>query len=367
MRLRGIAALVAGCFLFVTGCSGESGAESSTTTRPPRIMQADANGAVVFDPVTMTITGFDRTRGQLWQDRELAETVSGVVCLARCPEAVISTATGSGDGRATGEPGTALYRFAEHGRTSFPLSGSRDVRVLTAASPEDAVVEERDPDGRTHLRIIRPAGSERVAVPYSDYGWVMSPEGNTALAFTTQRDPRQGRLLRFTREPGGWKPDGTGLEWGTVSDACLAGRGETALVTGPQAALVREMSERRPLEPSLAEAAECALGTSAAALVMRSMDMRGGFRTVVHGVGPDGRSAWRREFATEAGVTAHPTRPYIGVSDGRTFTLLDAEGEVARSTDGVATARFVADGQLVAVTSDGDVKWMPAEPAGLAR
>ncbi|MER6826950.1 hypothetical protein ABT352_13280 [Streptosporangium sp. NPDC000563] len=323
--------------------------------------------------MTMTITGFDRVRGRVWQDRELAETVSGVVCLDRCPAAVISTAAGGGAGQAEGtssapdEPDGAPYRFTERGRSSFPLSGSREVRVLTAASPEDAVVEERDPDGRTHLRIVRPAGSERVAVPYSDYGWAMSPDGKAALAFTTQRDPKQGRLLRFTRDVDGWKPDGAGLEWGTVSDVCLAGRGETALVTGARAALVRGMSERRPLEPALAHAAECALGTSAAALVMRSMDMQGGFRTVVHGLGPDGLSTWKRELATEAGVTAHPTRPYIGVSDGRTFTLLDAEGEVARSTDGVATARFVADGELVVVTSDGDVKWMPNEPADLAQ
>ncbi|GAA3798409.1 hypothetical protein GCM10022226_17180 [Sphaerisporangium flaviroseum] len=371
MRVREAAAFVTGLVALVTGCSlgtgGEGPSVTSTAPRPPRVLHADAGGAVVFDPAAATISGVDRVRGRIWQDREISETATDIMCLARCPAVVVSTSQAeippSPAVDASRDGAAAPFQLTAQGRAPFPVSGT--ARVLTAVSPGDTVVEEVA-GGRTWITIVRPGGRERIAVPHSGYRWVEAADRSAALAFSTRPDARDGRLLRFAREPDGWKQVGEGLQWGPITDACLAGHGETALVTGAETALVRWSSGRVPVDRALAEAGECALGTGVAALISRAVSVQGDHRTVVYGLDPTGRSTWRREFAAEVGVTAHPSEPYLGISDGRTFALVDARGETVWTRDAVTAARFTSDGQLVVVAPDGEVRWLPADLIGKA-
>ncbi|MFD1539975.1 hypothetical protein [Nonomuraea guangzhouensis] len=379
MRLSGALVLAMSIAMLITGCSSGRGGEGATgpveVSRPPRVLDANGGGALVFDPMTATISGFDRVHGRVWRDREIAKTATDIVCLAQCPAVVVSTGIAAGrpspveggKGTAAAVPEVSPFRLTERGPAPFPVSSLPGARVLTAVSPDDAVVEEVGADGRTWIKIIRPDGKgERRQVPYSGYQWVESANGSAALAFTGQPNAKNARLLRFIREADGWQPVGRGTAWGSVSNACIAGDGETVLVIGPETILMRGTSDRRRVEPAPPEARECALGTSAAALVSRAMSSRGESRTIVYGVGLDGRLSWQREISAEAGVTVHPTKPYVGISDGKTFVLVDGHGRTVWRRDGVATARFTADGQLVVVTPDKRVAWLPADLIGQA-
>ncbi|MCG5219679.1 hypothetical protein [Streptosporangium sp. KLBMP 9127] len=357
MNLRGLAALVACLTCFVAACStvpGEGSGQSSAE-RAPRILRADSDGAVVFDPGQATVNGFARAGALVWRNTSIADTAIDIVCLARCPATVVSTeaAPGQPSGQAAPDP----FRLTERGTEAFPVSKVPGSRVLTALSPRDAVVEERT-GGRTWIRIIRPGGEERIKVPHSGNQWVESADRSAAIAFPGQPG---GRMLRFKRDADGWKTAGGSVEPGIVDSVCVADRGERSLVVGQETTLVRETSERVRVDAALAEARECALGEQTAALVARATNDQGRFRTVVHGLSPDGRQAWRREFAAEAGVTAHPAEPYLGITHDRTFVLVDGSGRTVWQRDAVAAARFTPDGQLVVVSPDGTVSWLPAD------
>lgn len=360
MRLRGFAALaacLAGCLAACSTVSG-AGAGTSTGERAPRILRADGDGAVVFDPGQATISGFVRTGAQVWRNAAIAETATDIVCLARCPATVVST--DAAPGQVAGQETPAPFRLTERGSDAFPVSGVPGARVLTGLSPRDAVVEERTGD-RTWIRIVRPGGEKRIEVPHSGHRWVESADRSAAIAFTGRPG---ARMLRFTRDADGWKAAGGSAEPGSVGEVCVAGRGERSLVIGQETALVRGTSERVRVDPALAQARECALGRQAAALVARAVNEQGRFRTVVHGLSPDGRQAWRREIAAEADVTAHPAEPYVGIADGRRFVLVDGSGRTVWRRDAVAAARFTPDGQLVVVSPDGTVAWLPADLMG---
>ncbi|TMR89057.1 hypothetical protein [Nonomuraea basaltis] len=93
MRLRGFAALaacLAGCLAACSTVSG-AGAGQATGERAPRILRADGDGAVVFDPGQATISGFVRTGARVWRNAAIAETATDIVCLARCPATTWST------------------------------------------------------------------------------------------------------------------------------------------------------------------------------------------------------------------------------------------------------------------------------------
>ncbi|MFI7705371.1 hypothetical protein [Nonomuraea sp. NPDC049480] len=354
MRARRTVALAACSFLaLIAGCTSGASVENAgkPPPRPPRILNANGDRALIFDPMMATISGFDRIRGRVWQDREIAKTANDIVCVLQCRAVVVSTGAGAKGG---------LYQVAEQGRSAFPVSGVRDARVLAAVSTDDAVVEETV-GGRTRITLIRSGQRKRLELPHSGYRWVESPDGRAALAFTVQPDVREARLLQFVRDSRGWNPVGNGIPWGPISDACVAGQGDVVLVLGAETTLIRAGNDRRKVDPSLAEARECALGTSAAALVSRATNDRGDFRTVVHGLDMNGRMAWRRDYPSEAGVTAHPNKPYVGIADGRTFTIVDARGQNVWARDGVAAARFTSGGQLVTVSPKGEVTWLSTE------
>jgi hypothetical protein len=86
----------------------------------------------------------------------------------------------------------------------------------------------------------------------------------------------------------------------------------------------------------------------------------GQFRTTVRGLGPDGRTTWRREAGSEAGVTVDPTGENTAVCDGEALTLLDAAGRTVWTRNGVRAARFTPEGELVILTGDDRLQWLPA-------
>ncbi|WP_329091626.1 hypothetical protein [Streptosporangium sp. NBC_01469] len=324
----GVAARRAGIFglvaVLVSGCT--AGAGEAGTSRPLRIMAASGEGAVLFDPATGAMSGHLRSGGRAWQDRESAESGANVTCVARCPDVAVSQTP------ADERPAMAPFLLTGKGRSPFAVSAAERAHVLSARSVTDAVVEEADGSGHSWIRVARPGGTDRVKAGHRGYQWVESTDGNVGFAFPWRAEKPASYLLRFVRGADGWRLSTSAAK--TVAEACVA--------------------------VAIADRGECVTGDRAAAVVTRSMDGQGGFATTVRGLGPDGRIAWRREFATEAGVTAHPTGPSIGISDGDTFTLLDPGGRTVRERSGVMAARFTPQGELVLLSPTGEVEWLPA-------
>ncbi|MDF5757915.1 hypothetical protein [Spongiactinospora sp. TRM90649] len=305
-----------------------AGGEAVMPARPAvRFLGASSTGAVLYDAGTGALSGHDRSGRRVWLDRTSAESVVSVSCLTECPEVAVSQLAS-----AEAAP-MAPFRLGASGRRPFAVSGARHVSVLTARSRSDAVLEETDGEGRTTVRVVRPGRDDRHRTAHADYQWTESADGRTGFAYPWQADdPSAGLLLRFTRDGDGWRR--TTSRATPIAETCVL-----AAVT---------------------EKAECVLGERAAAVVARSTDGRGGYHTTVRGLAPDGRTAWRREFGTEAGVTVHPSLPRAGITDGDLLTVLDTTGRTVWTRRQVAAARFTEDGELAVLAPDGRLDWLPA-------
>ncbi|MEV5895932.1 hypothetical protein [Nonomuraea fuscirosea] len=307
--------------LLTAGC----GPAPVTGPQPVRLLAVSHGGAVLYAPDTGLLTGHGRTGARVWQDRDAAAYGVEVTCLAECPYAAVSQIP------AEEAPPLRPFLLSGTGRAPFPVSPAAHAHVLSARSAEDAVVEETDDAGRTWIRVVRPDGSERLPVTHRGFQWVESTDGTAALAYPWQAGSPQDHLLRFARDADGWRRTAQGP---SLAETCVAA--------------------------AIAAKGECVAGGRAAAVVTRTATGEGRFHTTVIGLRTDGGTAWRRDFAAETGVTAHPGEDVIGFADGGTFTALDSAGDVAWTKGGVLAARFTSGGELVTLTQNGRVEWHPS-------
>lgn len=295
--------------------------------------------------------GFDRARGQVWEDARVAEKSMVLVCHGACPDAISSSVLNN---KGLNDP---PVRLTAKGRAEFPLSRAPHVRVLSARSVTDAVIEEGDAGGRSWLRIVRPRGSTTIKVADRGYRWTESADGKSALAYPEQTTAANGDVLWFARGAGGWQWRRTDKR-GTFDTACLTGDGSTAMLAGARPALLHRDGARTPAGTGLSNALDCTAGRYATALIGRSLRSQGHL-TVVHGLDARGTVRWKRELPIEANVIAHPTAPVVGIADGRSFVLVNSAGKTVWRRDHVRNATFTRDGQLVVVTPAGTVQWLP--------
>jgi hypothetical protein len=347
--------------LLVAGCSAASatpdrdpalpGSPAAAADRLPWFLAADAQGAVVLDKSSGTMRGFDRTQGRVWEDAQAAETSVLLTCHGACPDAISSSVLNP---KGLNAP---PVRLTSKGRTEFGVSRAPHVRVLSARSTTDMVIEEGDAGGRSWLRIERPAGPATINVADRGYRWAESADGTSALAYPQQVTATNGDVLWFSHGPGGWQHRRTGKR-GDFVTACLTGDGSAAVLAGPQPALLLRDGARTPIATGLTNALGCTAGQRATALIGHTIRGRGR-HTVVHGLDARGTVQWTRELAVEANVTAHPTAPVVGIADGRSFALVNSAGKTVWRRDHVRNATFTRDGQLVVVTPAGEVQWLP--------
>jgi hypothetical protein len=344
-----VGAVLLGLGLLLAGCpsAGPATPSDEKPLQAPRFLAVSREGAVIFYPDQGLVQGVDRAGVVRWSDSEMAQRDLTIVCLRACPDALASAGIG--------EPGYPMRRDAA-GATAVAVSSQPHARVLAADSTADAVVEEGDGQ-RFWIRITGPAGTATIPVAAGGYQWTATADGLTALAFNDRVRDGTGTLLWFARGASGWQLTRQQPTNGWVSHACPTGEPATALLAGQAPSLV---SGDERLAAGEHGSSECVAGRHAMALINRSTSGRA-FRTRVQALSPTGRPLWTRNVAAEASVSAHPRLPLVGIGDGRTLDLVDANATTVWSRPGIRAATFSPDGELIAVTDSGTVQWLPVD------
>lgn len=332
------------CVLLVPACS-------ATTSEPPAgepvLVSADSAGAVLMDDKSGSYRGVDRTGREIWSNTEAYAAGAEARCLKQCPDVVLSR--------------FPLVRQIIEGTASAFTADGRALGVLAARSPADVVAVAENSAGGAELHVRRTNG-ERLSrpVPTNEMAWAENPSRTAAVALPRNPDAG-GKVHAFRRDAHGWRLVDDRLSSDGVWDACVAGDGELAVVTGPGAFMITDLRHRRELHTDLGEVAECVLGRQGGAVVRRTMSGDGAKRTEIRGIGTDGRQTWSRDLRAEAQLSAHPDGHVIALVHSGKLELVDSTGRTVSTQDGVASARFTADGELVTVES-GRVRWHRPSP-----
>src|SRR5262245_29011710 len=129
------AALVAAAL--IAGCGSEVPHPAARREAPPPmiILGGDEFGAVILDGRDLTYRGVARDGDVVWQDATTARAAGIVSCLARCPDAAISSSLQSLNSPAAADPPPQLVV----GGQMRPLATSADHKryVLTARGPDE--------------------------------------------------------------------------------------------------------------------------------------------------------------------------------------------------------------------------------------
>lgn len=346
--------LAAGCTAPTTQSDPDPAAQSRRSERF-LLLAATSDGAVALDVAAAKLIGFDRSGARVWTDENGPANGSGVVCLARCPDAIVS-GPGSADGPA---PSPVLITATT--MTPFPVPSAVRQRVLSARSATDAVIEETDAAGSGWLRIIRGHTSERVALPAPGVVWAESPDAKLAVTFPATAAAAKSTITWYAHDGSGWRPTGEQVDRGRLWEACVADGGAVALVTGWDAALLLDRTRRVKLRTDLPAPGECAVGLRSGAVTQRSVDDRGQVRTMIRGIDLDGAQTWTRDYESEALVAVSPSGDHIAIVNDLTLDLIGKTGKGTRTIRGVRAARFTATGELVTANVHGNVEWLPLD------
>jgi hypothetical protein len=344
--------LAAGCTAPATRADSEP-APAFRRSERFLLLAATSDGAVALDVAAARLAGFDRSGARVWTDERGPKNGSSAVCLARCPDAIVS-----GIGTTSG-PSPAPVLITSTTVAPFPVPAAAQQRVLSARSATDVVIEETDAAGNGWLRIIRGQAIDPIALPSPGVIWAESPDGTFAVAFPAAAAARKATITWYRHDGSGWQPTAERLDRGQVWDACVAEGGAVALVVGRDAALLLDRTRRVKLRSDLTAPGECAIGLRSAAIVQRSVDDRGRVRTMIRGIALDGTQTWTRDYESEAFVAVSPSGDHIAIVHDRTLDLIDKAGKVTRTIPGIRAARFTAGGELVVADVDGGVDWLP--------
>ncbi|MET8002651.1 hypothetical protein [Nonomuraea glycinis] len=333
--------------LLVTACAdAESEGLGEPDVRPPSIVAATSEGAVVADNAAEAFYGLDRAGREVWRDSPAYKSGTLAICQARCPDAVFS-----GSLEAEGpDPAPRTPRGA------FTTSDSRVRRVLTARGASDAVIAEGDGAGKGSLRLIRPSG-QATRVPVDDVAgvaWAEDASRTSAVATSG------GRVLWFRHDRAGWREVArAGLDGPGVA-ACTSGG--TAVITGEQTHLLTMAGKRTPVATDLETVTGCVAGGTNVAVFAHWQDGAGNRHTGIRGLDGQGRPVWKRDIAAEAQVGAHPFGTAFVIAHGGAVEVVDAAGRTLATHAGAVSAAYTPAGELVLLNASGKISWLPAQP-----
>jgi hypothetical protein len=365
MRMSRFFSALIGLFLFATACSVAGNGSGGNGTgslkqglrRPIALLFATSDGAVVLDPASESFRGFDRFGAHVWTDQEALRSGAEVVCLKRCPDVVFSGVLDP----AGPDPMPWQIVAGQHKQLSISTAHTR--RVLAARSPFDAVIVESELDGASWVRVIRPHADElRAPAAGTTMVWSENPSRTVALAFSRQPDVSDTTLLWFRREAQGWNLVDSHMPLDGAWGACVAGEGEVAVLVGPHPALIFDGQRRVPIQTDLGGAGECSLGRSGGIVLQRSMS-RGERRTAIRGIDLSGRQTWARDYPEEVLVAADPSGRRFALAHGGKLELVDHQGRTRATYQGIDSAVFTVNGELVTATHDRQVRWTTADTA----
>jgi hypothetical protein len=317
------------------------------------LLAASRLGALGLDLATGAWTGFDREGHVLWSDGPGRAGGAEATCLGECTDAVLSGDPLRWTGRVSGpDPAPLAYRKGKPG--SFPVPGSHRVRVLHARSPRDAVLAEEDRSSGTRLVLVRAGGDVTINLPGTadDIAWSADVTGTLALAFSAVAGSAASDLLWFARDRDGWLLTRRSPLPSPAWMGCIAG--DTAVTVGPGATMMSGQGAF-PLESGLDSVGECRLGTGGGLLLRRVADPSGAQTTAVRAFDARGVPTWSRDLHSQAEAEVDPSGELaVIISDGA-MEIVGPDGRVIAQSDGVQSARFTADGELVTASRQGVV------------
>ncbi|MFI9552914.1 hypothetical protein [Nonomuraea endophytica] len=329
--------------IMATACSA-NGPETAPTL-PPIVLAVSSTGALLYDPNTEVFSGYARDGRRVWTE---SRTGVEVRCAVQCPDAVFSGARGGY---------VAPWSRVDGKVEKVAVSSAERQRVVSLRSDADSVVVENSGKG-DRLVVSRIDGSvkKHEIASAENAVWVENPERSAALLLFADPELTGATMLRFTRDPGGWRAAGSGWPANGYWGGCVGAQGGPAFLTGGKGAVLSE-SGPIPLRSDLPQVGECVAGKNGGALISRWMDGRGKPHTSVRGVDALGRQIWSRDLQAEAGVAADPTSAAIAVVSNGRLELVDQNGKIGGQRDDVTAARFTETGQLVTVNAKDEVSW----------
>ena len=342
--LLGFTAAVA-CGLFLTACSAPTTNVDTTRGEPvdrPFLAAADDYGALVMDPTTSAMVGYQRgVATPIWQSKAAFDR-KYIVCRAQCPAAVAS-------GSFTVVEGPIPDEYAVSASANGSVAKS-DIRrsFLWATDPGHSIVleptDESVPESWVRFRDAQ-GGTVRIrAGEHAD--WYPTHDGRGGLL-----RPTFGQLFALHRAPRGWTYEALRPS-GTVDTACADG---AVSVIGSGAELW--IGDRALTSIDRDQVGSCDLWGDNLLVGSYYNSNVSGNLTTVELMDLEGRVKWRKEFHDLS-------RPYLVNGSGEVvivsqgvLRVLDASGAVEREQAGVTDVRVTSSGALVVLTEDGTVEW----------
>lgn len=361
---RGAAALLAAALApLVAGCAPVAqrtepdiaGGENVTMV----ILDGDEFGAVLLDGRHGTYRGVTRDGRLAWEDATTARAAGMVSCLARCPDAAISSSLRSLNSPAVPDPPPQLVVGGQV--RELATIAERKRYVLTASAHDDYVLGAGSPATGWWLE-LHSRGREPLRIPVSGArtSWQESADGRHALAITaTDAALREARW--FDRTDGRWLPSGSAFPVDGFL-GCVSPDGARAVLLAQAPAILDRAGVKRPLS-DLVSAGACAFagqGGIVAEFAQTVTHGEPGRRTRLRGFDSHGGQLWARDLASSAGITADPGAPRVAyVAMGQLHELDLHTGAELRTVRGVLAAQYAGHGEIITVGTDGVVHWLP--------
>lgn len=347
--LTATTSLVAVVAISATGCAAD---EQPVDSAPAIIVDADSDGAILFDGREMAYLGVRRDGAVAWRAPVDAHAPTPSGCLARCPDAVLSGSAASANSGSMPDP-TPVF-VVDGQRRPADVSGTKR-GVLTAVGPADFVLSTGDDAGQWWLEVHTGAKIvHRVPVEGFHTSWQESADRRHALAITTLAQGDHTARW-FERGPAGWQPAATSIPV-AGSTSCLQPNGDRALLIGQRPTVLDRGGGHAPVT-DLELAGTCALAGVGGIVADLSQGTKG-LRSDVRVFAADRGMVWRRAVAGEVAVSADPSSARVAyTARGELHELDTRSGAELRSLPGVRAARYDRTGHLV-IWSTAGVRWL---------
>lgn len=330
------------------GGSGPSPKPQTGLAAGGQIIDADRSGAVIR--LRDSIVGVDAGGRVVWRDREASKAGARAVCIAACPDAILSGSLESLNDPDVADPPLRVHLGEELSVVEHP---ELKRRVIWARSPGDTVAVTGDAE-RLRLEFASPSATT-FSGPIEDVGTFMHTNPSQTRGATFSLAGASVTLRWLERRQGSWRQRGMPLEG---ADACASFDLEQALILRRQALLVGfgdSSGKKVKIDREVPRALPTGCNVSRNGFLLSQVDPSSrSVRGIVSFIGNDGRLRWQRSFERQAFGLALGARGVAAVLAGEKLSVIDATGRVVASRE-VGDARQIGPQELAVLTSSGEL------------
>lgn len=320
-----VAVLVLTTAAAVAGASAPPRTEKAGTLRGGSLLDADHHGAVIG--LRRSIVGVDASGRVVWRDREAARAGSRAVCVARCPDAILSGSLESLNDPTVADPPLRIHlggelRVVEHSELKH--------RVIWARSLSDTVAVTGDAE-RVRFEFASPAATTRSG-PIEDVGTSMFTNPRQTRGWTYSLTGDSATLRWLERRQGSWRLRGKPLEG---ADVCASFNLKRALILRRQALLVpfgagsgKKVDVDLRVPRALPTGCEVSGGGF---LLSQVVPGARSVRGTISFVANDGDLRWQRSYARQAFGLALAAPGLAATLAGSRLAVVAANGRVLAS------------------------------------